>query len=395
MRKATLASGSYRWLTPGSGGIGQLWGEVSADEATATPLAAALDGGIDVLDAAPGLPQLRDLHRRRSLRPASPAGVKVTTKQPAGHGCGRRGCGAAAGFAGGEPRLHAPAARRPLLPAHQHLRAGRLRLRPPADRQDQVATRWTQYETEEILAMRALQAEGKIGHWGITGIGQPDAVIRAQHHTAKPAAVQAIANLPDGAGALSRYGGPARPRSDRRGESRGCRRHGIRAAFRPAPSPPPSTAPCGARPPTPTPRTTTGAVPFRALCDARREDPAYIAHRYAPRHRRRRHRGAGREEPCRASSSAWTPRRPGPAGAEPGGGHSTGSPCAPKEPRCSSTSPYLATRSSVISETSKTIAVPIGSNEQHGPAGLPFGTDRLCPGDHRCRRGAQGARHPA
>ena len=39
-------------LTLGGGGIGQVWGEVSRDEAAAT-LKAALDGGIDVLDAAP------------------------------------------------------------------------------------------------------------------------------------------------------------------------------------------------------------------------------------------------------------------------------------------------------------------------------------------------------
>ena len=54
MREATLGPlGPVSRLTLGGGGIGQGWGEVSADEAKAT-LTAALDGGITVLDAAPG-----------------------------------------------------------------------------------------------------------------------------------------------------------------------------------------------------------------------------------------------------------------------------------------------------------------------------------------------------
>jgi aryl-alcohol dehydrogenase-like predicted oxidoreductase len=40
-------------LTLGGGGIGQVWGPTSEEEAVAT-LHAAVDGGIDLIDAAPG-----------------------------------------------------------------------------------------------------------------------------------------------------------------------------------------------------------------------------------------------------------------------------------------------------------------------------------------------------
>src|SRR5579859_4998465 len=53
MRTATLGPlGEVSRLTLGGGGIGQIWGENTKDEALAT-LTAAIDGGITVLDAAP------------------------------------------------------------------------------------------------------------------------------------------------------------------------------------------------------------------------------------------------------------------------------------------------------------------------------------------------------
>ena len=55
MRTAPLGPlGPVSRLTLGGGGIGQIWGETSAEEARAT-LAAAIDAGITLLDAAPGL----------------------------------------------------------------------------------------------------------------------------------------------------------------------------------------------------------------------------------------------------------------------------------------------------------------------------------------------------
>src|SRR5579883_2951895 len=83
MRQATLGPlGRVSRLTLGGGGIGQLWGEVSADEAKAT-LAAALDGGITVLDAAPGYRNC-EAFIGEVFGGRLPAGVKVTTKHALG-----------------------------------------------------------------------------------------------------------------------------------------------------------------------------------------------------------------------------------------------------------------------------------------------------------------------
>ena len=277
MRKATLGPlGPVSRLTLGGGGIGQLWGEVSADEAKAT-LAAALDGGIDVLDAAPGYHNC-ETFIGEVFGGRLPAGVKVTTK----HSLGTVAAGEAAGRLRASLEASLASMRLPrvdLFFLHTNICADDFVYAHGADRQDQVATRWTQYETEVIPAMRALQAEGKIGHWGITGIGQPDAVIRALHHTAKPAAVQAIANLLDSAGALNRYGGPARPREViAAAKAEGVGVMGIRAVQAGALT---AAIDRTMSPTYPDAKDYDRAVPFRALCDAWREDPAYIAHRYA------------------------------------------------------------------------------------------------------------------
>src|SRR5438067_12221466 len=79
MKTASLgALGPVSRLTLGGGGIGQVWGDVSRDEAAAT-LKAALDGGIDVLDTAP---MYGDCERLigHTFAGMLPAGVKITTK---------------------------------------------------------------------------------------------------------------------------------------------------------------------------------------------------------------------------------------------------------------------------------------------------------------------------
>ena len=277
MRKATLGPlGPVSRLTLGGGGIGQLWGETSREEAQAT-LAAAIDGGIDVLDAAPGYHNC-ETFIGEVFGGRLPAGVKVTTKHslgtvPAGDAAGRLRTSLEASLAAMRlPRVD-------LFFLHTNICADDFVYAHGADRQDQVATRWTQYETEVIPAMLALQAGGKIGHWGITGIGQPDAVIAALHHQPKPAVVQAIANLMDSAGALNRYGGPARPREViAAAKAEGIGVMGIRAVQAGALT---RAIDRTMSPTYPDAKDYDRAAPFRALCDAWGEDPACVAHRYA------------------------------------------------------------------------------------------------------------------
>src|SRR5215469_9163369 len=83
MRKAELGSlGPVSRLTLGGGGIGQIWGETSQDEALAT-LHAAIDGGIDLLDAAPGYRNC-ETFIGEAFGGRLPSGVRVTTKHALG-----------------------------------------------------------------------------------------------------------------------------------------------------------------------------------------------------------------------------------------------------------------------------------------------------------------------
>src|SRR5215469_4035076 len=83
MRTNTLGPlGPVSRLTLGGGGIGQIWGETSREEAHAT-LAGAIDGGIDLLDAAPGYRNC-ETFIGETFGGRLPAGVRITTK----HGLG-------------------------------------------------------------------------------------------------------------------------------------------------------------------------------------------------------------------------------------------------------------------------------------------------------------------
>jgi aryl-alcohol dehydrogenase-like predicted oxidoreductase len=79
MRTATLGPlGEVSRLTLGGGGIGQIWGENTKDEALAT-LTAAIDGGITVLDAAP-MYRNCEAFIAEAFGGRLPADVKITTK---------------------------------------------------------------------------------------------------------------------------------------------------------------------------------------------------------------------------------------------------------------------------------------------------------------------------
>jgi len=277
MREATLGPlGPVSRLTLGGGGIGQGWGEVSADEAKAT-LTAALDGGITVLDAAPGYRNC-ETFIGEVFDGRLPAGVKVTTK----HGLGTAPPGEAAGrlTASLDASLAAMRLSRvDLFFLHSNISPDGFVYAHGADRQAQVATAWTQYATEVVPAMERLKADGRIGAWGITGIGVPDAVLAALAHEPKPQVVQAIANLMDSPGALNRYGTPPRPREIiAAAKAAGVGVMGIRAVQAGALT---RAIDRAVSPNNPDHRDYDRADPFRALCAGWGEDPAVVAHRYA------------------------------------------------------------------------------------------------------------------
>jgi aryl-alcohol dehydrogenase-like predicted oxidoreductase len=263
-------------LTLGGGGIGQVWGEVSRDEATAT-LKAALDGGIDILDTAPLYGDCERLIGA-TFAGALPAGVKITTKcalgsPPPGEVAQRLQASLEASLAA--MRLE----RVDVFFLHTFLAADGYAYAHGDAQRDAMSTRWSLYAQEVVPAFERLQAQGRIGCWGITGIGVPDVVLDAIAQDPKPAVIQAITNLLDSAGGIRRFAEPARPREIiAAAQARGIGVLGIRAvqagALTQALDRPLSPDHADAR-------DYARAEPYRALCAAWGQDPAVVAHRYA------------------------------------------------------------------------------------------------------------------
>lgn len=60
--------------------------------------------------------------------------------------------------------------------------------------------------------MERLREQGRIGTWGITGIGIPSTILKALQYETKPGVVQVITNLLDSPGGIRRYSEPPTPR---------------------------------------------------------------------------------------------------------------------------------------------------------------------------------------
>lgn len=146
-------------------------------------------------------------------------------------------------------------------------------------RKAEFSTAWSAYVNEVIPTMQALKARGRIGAWGITGIGAPGAVLAALDHTDKPDVVQVIANLMDSPGALRRYAERPQPREiAARAQDNGVGVMGIRAVQAGALT---LAVDRELSPNSPDRADYDRAQPYRDLCARWGEDPAVVAHRYA------------------------------------------------------------------------------------------------------------------
>ena len=277
MRTATFGNlGEVSRLTLGGGGIGQVWGRTSREEALAT-LMAAIDGGISVLDAAP-MYGTCEAFIGEAFGGRLPPGVKVTTK----HALGSPPLSEVAQrlTASLEASLSAMRLDRvDLFFLHSSLHADGYAYAHGNARRDEMSTALSLYRDEVVPAMELLKAQGRIGGWGITGIGVPSAVLAAIDNTPAPDAVQAIANLMDSAGALRRYAEPAQPRAiAAAAKARGAGVMGIRAVQAGALT---FAVDRELSPNSPDRLDFDRAAGFRALCAGWGEAPAYVAHRYA------------------------------------------------------------------------------------------------------------------
>ncbi len=198
-------------LTLGGGGIGQVWGETSREEAIET-VRLAVDRGITLLDLAPGYGRGEaEAVVGEAFAGRLPAGLRVTTK------CQLGSPPAAEIGATIRRRLERSLAalrldRVDLLFLHSNIIPDDYRY-PDPEHQDRFATRWSLYEEQVVPTFEALQTDGLIGAWGITGVGLPSAIRRALAHERRPGAVQCVANCLDSAGDMRRFPEPAEPRA--------------------------------------------------------------------------------------------------------------------------------------------------------------------------------------
>ena len=277
MRNTTLGPfDNVSRLTLGGGGLGLVWGASTADEAVAT-VHAALDAGITVIDTAPMYGACEAVIAS-AFGGNLPAGVRITTKCQ----LGEPSAGSVAAKL--EQSLDASLEvmqldRVDVYFLHSNLCEDDAVYAHGNDQRAAFATPWSQYIAEVVPAFEDLKHRGRIGAWGITGVGVPTTIIKALRHTVKPSVVQAITNLLDSPGGIRRYAEAARPRSIIAAANEyGVGVMGIRAVQAGALTAAFDRAVKDSHPEAADYRR---AAPFRALCAELGMDPAVLAHQYA------------------------------------------------------------------------------------------------------------------
>lgn len=263
--------GQVSALTMGGGGIGQVWGPTSRQEAVAT-VRQAVDAGITFLDAAPSYGN----GEAESVIGAAfegwlPGGVMVSTKCRVGNP---------------EPDQVLPILEQSLAESLARLKLDRVdifflhNLLIPDAAADRYQGTPRSLFTEWVRpAFQQLVSQGRVGAWGITGIGVPDSVLEAVADEPPPDAIQVIANLLDSPGGLKRYDEPARPREiAAAAHQRGLALMGIRAVQAGALTQALDRELAADHPEV---LDYQRAVPFRELAKESGESPASLAHRYA------------------------------------------------------------------------------------------------------------------
>ncbi len=265
-------------LTIGGGGLGQIWGETDRTEAVAT-LKAAIDAGITLIDMAPlyGRGEAEQVVGE-AFGGTLPEGVRITTKcflgsPPADQVIEKLELALTRSF--NATKLD----RVDLFFLHSNICPDDYIYMHNAEVQDRFATRWSLYTDHVIPAMETLQAQGRIGAWGITGTGLPRCIMEALRADKAPQAVQAVTNLMDSAGGMRNYEEPPEPRNIiRTAKNNGVGVLGIRAV---------QAGALTDKIDRDLPEGNTEwldylkAAPYRGLCAQLGQNPAVLAHQYA------------------------------------------------------------------------------------------------------------------
>jgi aryl-alcohol dehydrogenase-like predicted oxidoreductase len=191
-------------LTHGGGGLGQVWGATTRDEAVAT-VREAVDAGITLLDLAPSY-GAGEAERviGAAFGGRLPSGVRITTK------C-RVGNTPAAEVPGLLERSLDESLDRTKL-AYADLFFLHNSLVGAAAEGGERKTPRGLFAGAVRPALERLVQRGRIGGWGITAVGVPSAVLEVLAEDPAPGAAQAVANLLDSPGEMRWFAEPARPR---------------------------------------------------------------------------------------------------------------------------------------------------------------------------------------
>ena len=196
--------GEISALTLGGGGIGQVWGPTSRDEAVAT-VREAVDSGITYLDVAPsyGNGEAESVIGQ-AFNGRLASGVRVSTKCRLGNPPEDQV------FPLLEKSLEDSLARMKL--ERVDLFFAHSQVIPDGSQDRYEGTTRSLFTSQVVPAFERLVASGRIGDWAITGIGVPDMVLETLQAEPTPAAVQAIANLLHSPGGMKRFEGPPKPK---------------------------------------------------------------------------------------------------------------------------------------------------------------------------------------
>ena len=193
--------GSISALTLGGGGLGQVWGETTREEAIAT-VNLAVENGINHLDVAPMYGKgeaervVGEVFKGKDL-----GDVKITTKCRLGTLPDDKVYERLISSLN-KSLDNLNVERVDLFLLHSQLRQDDFQLYTLNEYRDTNTTSLSCYYNAVIPAFERLKQEGKIGSWGIGGLGQTQAILEVLNHEIQPEAVQCVVNPLNSAGAI-------------------------------------------------------------------------------------------------------------------------------------------------------------------------------------------------
>lgn len=263
--------GEVSVVTLGGGGIGQVWGSTTREESVAT-VRQAVESGITFLDVAPSYGNGEsESVIGHAFEGRLPAGIKISTKSHVGRVTTKEVAGVL------ESSLNRSLSLLRLEYVDLFFLHGKIIADNETDKYD--GTTRSIFVEAVIPTFEKFIAQGRIGFWGISGVGVPTPVMETIEAYPRPQAVQVVANLLDSIGDLRSFEGPAHPRKIlEKCREMGLGVMGIRAVQAGALTDQPDRLLADTNPEN---IDFHRAAPYRQLASEMGESPASIAHRYS------------------------------------------------------------------------------------------------------------------